>query len=78
MGWLAIMGVEEILQSMPVAAILLMVIGGLFYSIGAIVYITKKLNFIPGVFGFHEIWHIFVIFGALSHFILILRYVAMG
>jgi hemolysin III len=78
MGWLAIMGIEEIIRSMPMAAILLMLIGGLFYSIGAIVYITKKLNFIPGVFGFHEIWHIFVIFGALSHFILILRYVAMG
>ena len=78
MGWLAIMGVEEILQSMPVAAILLMVIGGLFYSIGAIVYITKKLNFIPGVFGFHEIWHIFVILGAFSHFYVILRFIAMA
>jgi hemolysin III len=54
-----------------------MVAGGLFYTVGAIIYITKKLDFIPGVFGFHEIWHIFVILGALSHFILIAAYIAV-
>jgi|AutmiccommuBRH23_1029490.scaffolds.fasta_scaffold00280_71 hemolysin III len=78
MGWLAIMGVEEILRSMPMIAIIWLVAGGLFYSIGAIVYITKKLNFIPGVFGFHEIWHIFVILGAFSHFYVVLRFIAMA
>jgi hemolysin III len=78
MGWLAIMGVEEILRSIPIMAIFWLVVGGLFYSIGAIVYITKTGNFIPDVFGFHEIWHIFVILGAVSHYILIFRFIAMG
>ncbi|MDX9851354.1 MAG: hemolysin III family protein [Anaerolineaceae bacterium] len=77
MGWLAIMGIQEILRTMPTAAILWMVIGGLFYSIGAIIYITKRLDFAPGKFGFHEVWHIFVILGAFSHFYLILRFIAM-
>ena len=54
-----------------------MVVGGLFYTIGAIIYITKKLNFVPGKFGFHEVWHIFVMLGAFSHFYLILRYIAL-
>jgi hemolysin III len=76
MGWTAVMAVMEIINKMPPAAIIWLVAGGLFYTVGAIVYITKKLDFIPGVFGFHEIWHIFVILGALSHFILIAAYIA--
>ncbi len=77
MGWSAIMAVMEILNKMPPAAIFWLVAGGLFYTVGAIVYITKKLDFIPGVFGFHEIWHIFVILGALSHFIVIAGFIAL-
>lgn len=77
MGWLAIMGVQEILRTMPTAAIIWLVIGGLFYSLGAIIYITKFMNFIPGKFGFHEVWHVFVILGALSHYYLIFRFIAV-
>lgn len=77
MGWLAIMGVQEILRTMPTDAIIWMVVGGLFYSIGAIIYITKFMNFLPGIFGFHEVWHIFVILGAFSHYYLILRFIAI-
>lgn len=68
MGWLCIMAVGEMLRSMPAGALAWLIAGGLFYSIGAIIYITKKMDFIPGVFGFHEIWHIFVLLGAYSHF----------
>lgn len=77
MGWTAVMAITEILNNMPPVAIMWMVAGGLFYTIGAIIYISKKLDFIPGVFGFHEIWHIFVILGALSHFILIAAFIAV-
>lgn len=78
MGWLAIMGIQEILRTMPTAAIIWMIIGGLFYSLGAIIYITKFFDFAPGIFGFHEVWHIFVILGAFSHFYLILRFIALA
>lgn len=77
MGWLAILGVQEIIRTMPTAAIIWLVIGGLFYSIGAIIYITKFLDFFPGKFGFHEVWHIFVILGAFSHYYLILKFIAL-
>lgn len=76
MGWLALIGAREILETMPPGAIVWLVLGGLVFSLGAVVYATKKLNFKPGVFGYHESWHIFVIIGALCHFILILTYVA--
>ena len=76
MGWLALFGVKEIFTSMPVWAWIWLLMGGLFFTLGAIVYITKKLDFFPGVFGFHEVWHIFVILGCLCHFIIMIAYIA--
>jgi hemolysin III len=38
------------------------------YTLGAVIYSLKIFNFIPGKFGFHEVWHIFVILGALAHY----------
>ncbi|MCE1253750.1 MAG: hemolysin III family protein [Anaerolineae bacterium] len=78
MGWLCIMAFKEMISSMPPAALAWLLAGGLFYSIGAVVYMLKKPNFYPGYFGFHELWHIFVILGALSHFILIAFFIAPG
>jgi hemolysin III len=76
MGWLAILGFKEIVTALPVGALILLVLGGIVFTLGAIVYITKIMNFVPGVFGFHEVWHIFVTVGCLCHFILIAIYVA--
>jgi len=78
MGWLGVLGIGEILSALPVGAIVLLVLGGLAFTFGAIVYITKKMDYYPGVFGFHEVWHIFVIVGCLCHFILMALYVAPG
>jgi len=76
MGWLGLLGVKQILLTMPALAVMWLVVGGLFFTVGALVYIFKWPDFYPGVFGFHEVWHIFVILGCLSHFILIAAYVA--
>jgi hemolysin III len=75
MGWLSVMASGEMVATMPPAALALLVAGGLFFTVGAVVYITKKPDFYPGVFGFHELWHIFVILGCLSHFLVIALYV---
>jgi hemolysin III len=61
---------------LPVGAIIFLILGGIVFTLGAIVYITKTMNFFPGVFGFHEVWHIFVIAGCLCHFLLMAFYVA--
>jgi hemolysin III len=76
MGWLSVAAVGEMVAAMPAGALTWLVAGGLFYTVGAVVYIAKRPNFAPGVFGFHELWHIFVILGCLSHFILIAQFVA--
>jgi hemolysin III len=76
MGWLSAMAVQEMLRTMPAAALAWLVAGGLFYTFGAIIYIFKKPDFRPGIFGFHEVWHIFVILGAFSHFMVIAFFIA--
>ncbi len=76
MGWLGLAGIREIYTSMPVWAWIWLLLGGVFFTLGAIVYITKKLDFYPGVFGFHEVWHIFVILGCLCHFIIMAAFIA--
>lgn len=76
MGWLGLLAIKEILAVFSASALLWLIAGGAAYSLGAVIYITKIFNFKPGIFGFHEVWHIFVILGSLSHFILILHFVA--
>jgi hemolysin III len=76
MGWLGVLAANELLVALPPGALVLLVLGGLAFTFGAIVYITKTMNFVPGVFGFHEVWHIFVIVGCLFHFVLMLVYIA--
>ncbi len=76
MGWLSIVAIGEMVVTMPAGALVWLFVGGAFFTLGAVIYILKKPDFLPGVFGFHEIWHIFVILGCLSHYILIAAYVA--
>ena len=53
MGWLCIAAIGQMLAALPVWVLLWLVAGGLLYTLGAIIYITKIFNFVPGVFGFH-------------------------
>jgi hemolysin III len=76
MGWLCIAAIGEMLRVLPPWALTWLVVGGVLYTLGAVVYITKILNFWPGKFGFHEVWHIFVLLGALAHFIAIAFFIA--
>ena len=76
MGWLSLLAIREMLIAMPLGALVWLLVGGLCFTVGAVVYSTRRPDFFPGVFGFHEVWHIFVILGCLSHFILVAAFVA--
>lgn len=76
MSWFALIGIREILRTMPDGALFWFFAGGFFYTFGAVIYAIKKPNFFNGKFGFHEIWHVFVILGAFSHYMVIAKYVA--
>ncbi|SFI24125.1 MULTISPECIES: PAQR family membrane homeostasis protein TrhA [Microbacterium] len=66
LGWAAVMYMGDLLQA-NVAMMLLVVVGGLLYTAGAIVYALKKPNPWPGHFGFHEIFHVCTVLAFLCH-----------
>jgi hemolysin III len=72
MGWLVIGASGQLLAALPIWVITWLIIGGVVYTLGAIIYITKVFNFVPGIFGFHEVWHIFVLIAAAAHFVAVL------
>ena len=76
MGWAAIIVARPLLQTVPLGFLMWIIVGGLFYSVGAVVYATKRPNPVPGVFGFHEIWHLFVMAGSFSHYWAVLEYIS--
>jgi hemolysin III len=69
MGWLCVLAAPQMAAVLSAQTLTWLVIGGLVYTLGAVVYSTKIFNFFPGKFGFHEIWHLFVLAGALAHFL---------
>lgn len=72
MGWLSVSAAGQFLAALPAWVLGWLIAGGVLYTLGAVVYITKIFNFKPGVFGFHEMWHIFVLLAAVAHFIAVL------
>ena len=52
---------------------LLLGLGGLFYTVGAVIYGAKRPDPVPNVFGYHEIWHLFVLAGWAAHTVLVFR-----
>ena len=68
MGWLVLVKGTTAFRALPALALSLVVAGGVTYTIGAIVYATKKPNPFPRLFGFHEIWHLFVLGGSTLHY----------
>lgn len=75
MGWMSLAIFPLMSEGFSVMGFVWLGIGGLFYTVGAIIYAIKKPDPFPKVFGFHEIWHLFVIGGTFSHFWSIYNYV---
>lgn len=72
MGWISVSAAGQMLAALPAWVLAWLIIGGVIYTLGAVVYMTKIFNFKPGVFGFHEVWHIFVLLAAAAHFIAVM------
>ncbi len=71
MGWLVLIAFKPLLAALPFAAVLWLVAGGLFYTLGIVFYaLDKRLRHA------HGIWHLFVLAGSVSHYLAVLLYVA--
>jgi hemolysin III len=71
MGWTLIVRIGEVWARLPATGMTLLLGGAASYSIGAVVYATKRPKLFAGVFGFHELWHVFVSVGYLLHYAMI-------
>ncbi|MGL6058635.1 MAG: PAQR family membrane homeostasis protein TrhA [Culicoidibacterales bacterium] len=75
MGWSVIFLVSPLMQALATPALILLVAGGIFYTIGGIIYAIKP-NFLKVTgLGFHEIFHIFTLLGSISHFLCVYFFV---
>ncbi len=74
MGWLAVLAIPLLVKVMPLGGILWLAVGGLLYTIGAVIYGIKKPN-ICKWFGFHELFHLFVLGGSFHHFWVMYHYI---
>jgi hemolysin III len=68
LGWVAVAAFPELWTSMGPGGTLLVAVGGLLYTAGAVVYATQRPNPVPATFGYHEVFHLFVIAAAIAHF----------
>ena len=69
LGWLGVLILPRVFEVMGLGALVWFLVGGLFYTVGAIVFILERPDPWPRVFGHHEIWHLFVLGGAISHYV---------
>ena len=67
-GWLALIALPSFLRTVPPAALLLMLLGGVLYTVGAVLFFLRRPDPNPVVFGYHEVWHTFTVLAAASHF----------
>ncbi len=70
-GWTVVLAIVPLVRSIPLPGIILMVIGGLMYTIGIVFYKMKKIRYM------HSVWHLFVLAGALFQYFAILFYVIL-
>jgi hemolysin III len=74
LGWVGVVAVPE-LFAVGVAPAVLVFVGGVLYTLGALAYAMKRPNPAPAVFGYHEIFHLLVIGAAIAHFVAIAGFV---
>lgn len=77
MGWLALFAIHPISRALPGEGMFALVLGGVLYSIGGVLYAAKWPGRNNPRFGCHEIFHVFIVLGSISHFWLMYQVVAL-
>jgi len=74
LGWAAVIAAPEIASSAGMGALIFLALGGLCYTAGAVVYVRQRPDPVPRIFGYHEVFHAFVVAAAVLHFVAIAGY----
>jgi hemolysin III len=77
LGWVAVIAFPQLSAALPLLPLLLIGGGGVLYTVGAVVFAFQRPNPWPSVFGFHEIFHAFVVLAATAHFVALAGWVVL-
>lgn len=75
LGWVGVVGASEALSEFAASPLALLAAGGFLYTLGGLVYAFRRPDPWPRIFGFHEVFHAFVVAGSAVHFAAIAIYV---
>ena len=67
-GWVALIALPQLWTSLGVAGFLLVLLGGVSYTVGAVIHAAQRPDPWPEVFGYHELFHVFVLVALVLHF----------
>ena len=70
-GWMALIDIPAYVDALSGTELTLVIIGGVLYTVGAVVYALHKPNPWPATFGYHEVFHTLVVLAALAHYVAI-------
>jgi len=73
MGWLLVIAIEPLLRVFPADALILLISGGILYTLGSLVFLTGRPRLFPGKFGSHDLWHLMVLLGSGCHLAMTFR-----
>ena len=71
MGWMFVFAIKPLMDALPLAGLVWLVLGGVLYTLGTVFYLWRLMPF------HHAVWHLFVLAGTFCHFICVLFYVMM-
>jgi hemolysin III len=74
LGWVGVVTIPQVASRAGAGAVSLLVIGGLLYTVGAVIYALRRPDPSPKVFGYHEIFHLLVIAAAATHYAAVVAY----
>lgn len=77
MGWLAVIAIYPIIQVLPLQGLFWLLLGGVLYTIGGVLYALKWPGRNNPRFGCHEVFHVFIVLGSVCHFLLMIRVIAL-
>jgi hemolysin III len=71
LGWVAVVALPQLVARLDPAAVVLLVVGGIAYSVGAVVYALRRPDPVPHVFGYHELFHALTIVAVTCQYVAI-------
>jgi hemolysin III len=74
LGWVAVAAMPQMAREIGAVGVGLVALGGVLYTVGAVIYAVRRPNPVPGVFGYHEVFHALVVAAAAAHFAAVAAY----